>query len=314
MPPSDARETSPYAPWSRAEPRPAQAPPPAPPAEPLESPVRATSPAFGFENAWRLGARIFQRRYGSLTGASAMWVFAWLATSAIQQALAVMLAPPFGQLAAFIVGSVLQLLVLAPIMAGVLMMAAHAARGREIRVANAFAAYARLETIIAITIFTTLLGLAVSLPVVAAVAVLNANPGAAPAILGVLLGGIITLAGYVLILSRLGFAIVVALDPAWLAPGPLESLKLSWRITDRAYWPFLAVWITSALACAFSILMFGIGIVLVGFPLMMAVQGAAYALLVAGERPERCARCGCSLKGLPSRTCPECQTVAPRGD
>ncbi len=85
-------------------------------------------------------------------------------------------------------------------------------------------------------------------------------------------------------------------------------MKISWRITRRDWAMLVLLNILNGLIVIGSLVLLLIGALLLGAPLVIAVSGAAYGLVIAPYFSARCLACGYDLTGLVSDRCPECGT------
>lgn len=108
--------------------------------------------------------------------------------------------------------------------------------------------------------------------------------------------------------GRLMFSVFLMFDAP---PGSLEfidAMKLSWARSTPFAWSILGLLILSSLALVASVLLLGVGLLLVGVPLQAALMAAAYHTLLPRTGGRACTRCGYDLSHLPLGPCPECGT------
>ena len=92
--------------------------------------------------------------------------------------------------------------------------------------------------------------------------------------------GIFAVGMYFLILYSIRFylAPVVACDPSLGSPGFVECFKISFKATKGREGPILLFLIIIAVLAGLSILLLGVGFILIGMPLLIAGFGAVYHL------------------------------------
>ena len=191
-----------------------------------------------------------------------------------------------GQVAAGVMGLCLSVFFMCPLNAGVMLLGVHAHRGEPLHISEMFAGFRRYFAVLVIYLLNFLLMVACMLPMllgmVASALLVERIPFIGIALL--LVGAVVSLVLAVSVGVRLSFSFLACLDPRQKGPGPWESMCLSWRLTRPIVWRLALLYVLISLVALSSILMFGIGYVLVGWPLSIAMLGAAYALTV--ERPE----------------------------
>jgi hypothetical protein len=127
-----------------------------------------------------------------------------------------------------------------------------------------------------------------------------------PAIIGSIALVVLLVIGSV----RLAFSALVCLDPLWEGLDPWSCIKASWRITGPYVWPLFVVALAAGLIAAASVLLLGVGVILLGWPLSIAIMGAAYTLIVEQHITTTCPACGAALPD-PSAPCPSCGADLP---
>ncbi|MBY0312855.1 MAG: hypothetical protein K2W85_12360 [Phycisphaerales bacterium] len=104
---------------------------------------------------------------------------------------------------------------------------------------------------------------------------------------------------------RLGLAPLLVVDKRLPA---MDAIKLSWAWSGPLFWPMLLLSLLMFLLAIGSALLLGVGLVLLGLPLINCMQAHMYHRIVSGIDPNVCARCGYDLRGITAMRCPECGT------
>ena len=183
-----------------------------------------------------------------------------------------------------------------PTGAGFIWMGALAQREGPVPVMTFFAGYRRLASLVRVWLLQAAALFAAMLPALGMTFLLvadlafdlglntNAIQGGA---LGraVLFSSWFLCAGLAIWLSaRLVFAQLVCLDPDAPETGAVACLAESWHRTRGSALPLSLMLIAIGLATALSILLFGIGLLLLGMPFSIGVLGAAYHQLITTQR------------------------------
>ncbi|HVU62327.1 MAG TPA: hypothetical protein VHC70_00010 [Phycisphaerales bacterium] len=247
------------------------------------------------QGLWSESWQLMKREYGVLVGASALLVL--VEAIAIGANLGLRLGL-FGQIPA--------VLLLSPLSAGLYMMGVRVARGSRARIEDLFAAFGRYWTVVAISIVVTVASLVATLPIKISDAL---DPRHESPVLGcgsslIVLFVCVPLVFFLTI--RLWLASVVCLDDRVGKPGVRDSLLLSWVVGGQSFWPMLGVAFTMGLIMIGSILLVGVGIILLGAPLITCAFGVMYTRIVDSMPRPRCPDCGCDLSGSESVVCPVC--------
>ncbi len=186
------------------------------------------------------------------------------------------------------------LLVTIPIQQAGLTFAASKAAAGTVRVSDLFQGYRRLGMVLATgTVLMLAIGVAVGVACVPGVimmvmgAALQQKGAAAgiPLVVGgaVLMGAVLLLALW--LVYPYFYAPAVACDPAFGRPGFSECFRLSAQgLKGRVFGVFGFLFVIGVLAAA-SVLLLCIGYLLVGLPLLLAAQGAVYAICVRSHAP-----------------------------
>jgi hypothetical protein len=89
-----------------------------------------------------------------------------------------------------------------------------------------------------------------------------------------------------------------------------RALTTAWNLTRGRRLSMLALVVVAGIMAALTVLLLCVGIVLVGYPYLLAIIGSAAAMLIRPlEDPNRCPTCGYNRASLPR--CPECGTDNP---
>jgi hypothetical protein len=94
----------------------------------------------------------------------------------------------------------------------------------------------------------------------------------------ILFGVLLFMISAVYVNVRLYFALTIACDPEQGECGPLEALKRSWELTRGRFWVTFAFFVCLGLLVMATLLLFCIGLLIVGMPLLSAGYGAYYEL------------------------------------
>lgn len=188
-------------------------------------------------------------------------------------------------------GLVLQLLVGAPLFAGLVYAAAEIHDGRG-QLQDLFQGFRRYGSALlgALLLAGIYLACAVvsAVPVMLAVAIAAVAQGgrAAPAIAvfaGIAVMTIVLILLLALVLMRVLLAPVIAIDPRFGNPGVMEAFRISWRNTAGLGFSMLALLFVVGFVAALSVLLLCVGYVLVGIPLLASVLGAMYVMTQRGR-------------------------------
>ncbi len=101
-----------------------------------------------------------------------------------------------------------------------------------------------------------------------------------PLALIVLIAALFGIAWYFRVIVRCMFVAVVACDPAFHAPGIVDCFKISWLAMKGREASVIGFMAMIAILAYLSILLLGVGFIVIGFPLVMVALGAVYRLCV----------------------------------
>ena len=181
-----------------------------------------------------------------------------------------------------------------PAAAGFAWMGVTAQRPGPVPLSSFFSGYRRWATLIAVWFLEATAALAVLVPALLLTGLLFAQwglEGGFDSIRGgaMGIGAFVTIwaaaaAGASWVSIRLAFAQLVCLDPDAPDPGALGCLSESWSRTRGFAYSLYLTLLGVSLAVVLSILLLGVGLLLLGLPLAAGVIGAAYEQLVAQPR------------------------------
>jgi hypothetical protein len=196
---------------------------------------------------------------------------------------------------------------------GLLFVAVRAGRGEPIAFEHMFDGFRRYWPIVGTNALLALIFVGAIVPFAGAMGVAGAlSGGRASIVLVLVLIGLVTFAVLLALYVRLSFASVICLDPA-AGEGVTGAIQRSWRITGPYWGPLTVLYIVLWLVMMGSFLLFCVGLVLLGLPLVLAITGAAYAALMPTQHMPRCGQCGYDTSGLNTRICPECGSMLDSG-
>jgi hypothetical protein len=104
--------------------------------------------------------------------------------------------------------------------------------------------------------------------------------GESALILAGLIGGLLMIAllmvGAALVVMRLFFVPLVAIDPALGSMGVARAINYSWRASKGCGWSMTGALIVFSLIAALSFLLLCVGYIFIGLPLLMAMLAVMY--------------------------------------
>jgi len=261
------------------------------------SPVQSWTLARGFEllKAWRGPC------WGALVLIGLIWLLASLPDLAMSVVLAAMEdeATSDEQIGLRALGSVLtlvsSLLVDVPLGASIAVIGASAIRG-DLRVGDMFMAYRRYFGVLwASMLFgvCVVLGyIVIILPFIVMPLALMAGykPGssvsavALPAVTVVSVGLGLVLAFFVIRwIIRNAFAISIVCDPMYRSVKVREAFRMSAAAVRGREGSVFIFYLVTGLLAALTVLLLGVGLLLIGWPLLVCAQGAMYHVLIRGQ-------------------------------
>ncbi len=222
---------------------------------------------FSVSAACSAGWTILRRRYLLLVGLSCLYLVLIVAASCV----------PFGTI------------LLLPFIAGCIHVGVRDWRGQPVTTGDAFAVYkTRFLDLLVVGLLLSLTGIVSVVPAMLGVFALIALPAAIEndatalaIVLGLAGGGFILVALLIstYLASRLTFAHFIVLDRAEPGFYAVEAFKESWALTRPHHLGLFVLFVLLTLISTLSLLLLGIGFVLLGTPLWFAVVAGAYVLL-----------------------------------
>ncbi|MCE7974401.1 MAG: hypothetical protein DYG92_08805 [Leptolyngbya sp. PLA1] len=116
---------------------------------------------------------------------------------------------------------------------------------------------------------------------------------------------LVSMIGMMYIQARLMHAPLLIYDAPAGSLDMIECLKMSWGRTGPFAWSLVGFLLLMALVAMGSILLLGIGLLLVGIPFAVACTAVAYCTLFPQSSP-LCPKCGYDLSRIGGPRCPEC--------
>jgi hypothetical protein len=284
---------------------------------------------YSFSNAFSKGLELFRTIWGPLVLMTLVVIGVSILSFLLQQGAILAFQSWVGMVMSYVLNFAFSVLVMLPLIAGCMIIVAERIRGRtNVGVGDIFgltfgARYAGV--MIAGLLFTLamyLAGLIIVSPLIATGliggATLTPGPGGVTQVQGVTfglaigLGLLFCLVGGIAIyyfMARFSVAVPLALDTRVASMGTIDCFRASWHLTKGKGWSILGLGLVTGILSALTVLLLCIGIVLVGYPLLLATFGAAYAMIVQPlVKRDVCTSCGFDLAGNTSGTCPECGT------
>jgi hypothetical protein len=264
---------------------------------------------LSFDGLLAEGWRLMASNYGQLLGVVGVWIGISIAGSVVSAGLEQIHA------AISVMWDLVTLfLVDAPLYAGVAMFGLRLARGERPAfdaMFDGFRSYGPvvLANLIKLPLIAVALLIAV-LPFAAIVGLSGAVERGAPPVALVTLvvgfGGLVALGVYLFLFARLLLTDILILDNFGPRPGPIDALRLSWRVTGPVTLTLMGLFLLGALIAIGTTLMLLIGLLLLGLPLLVALGGVSVRrMLESLDRPV-CNHCGFDLSATTTPNCPEC--------
>lgn len=252
-----------------------------------------TGEGYSFGAAMSHGWATMTGQYGPLAGGAAMLLGAVLVGSFVP-----------------IVSSFIGILAM-PFWVTLTYMNVRASRGERVGATQFFTMKgATFGWLLLIGLLMSLVQIAGVIPLTAIliIAIVAGTGGADPAIvLAVAIpAGLLSLVAAMYLQARFGFAGLLFLDAPEGSLDVIEAMKLSWRRTGPHAWSLLGLQLVLMTISLASMLMLCVGFFLLGLPLMIAAQAAAYDLICPGAAGPRCRQCGYDRTATPGMPCPEC--------
>lgn len=228
---------------------------------------------------------VLKNNYGTILGAVAILIICAVVVSLVSTVIDEVLVDEDDiiQPASMLTG----LFVLTPLYVGPALLAAMRYRaGRGSGVASGstgtvFAGFTRYPTVLGIAAIINGVQWALMITIGLIVWGASASMGmAAAAIIGLVLG----LPMYVVMIwlsIRIGFAMLLSVDPMGTKPGAIEAIGQSWRLTAGHAWMLFAIGIVLGLVVFLSMLLLVLPAIFYGIPLALCGWGVMY-MLVAG--------------------------------
>ena len=199
------------------------------------------------------------------------------------------------------IGFILQVLVGLPLFAGLVGAAGNAVRGRT-EIGDLFMGFRRYGTVLLASLVLMAIGTALTVAAYLVALVVATIFGFSGAFAGGLAGGgngapigfgaaflgfavalLVAFLLVALVLVRVVFVPAMVADPALGTLSVGEALSRNWQQTRGLGFSLVALSIVTSFLAALSILLLCVGYVLVGLPLLIAVLGAAYELVIRGK-------------------------------
>jgi hypothetical protein len=264
---------------------------------PFVRPSETWTLARGFDllKAWRGPC------WGTLVLIGLIWLVALLPGAAMRAVLAIMEAEVTSdeQIGLrglrSVVTLVSSLLVDVPLQASIAVIGASAIRG-DLRVGDMFMAYRRYLGVLGACILfgagVALGYIVIMLPFLVVPLALMAGytPGSsvsAGALLAVTVGGVVlslVLAYFVIRrIIRFAFAIPIVCDPAYRSVKVFEAFRMSAAAVRGREGSVFVFYLVTGLLAALTVLLLGVGLLLIGWPLLVCAQGAMYHVLIRNQ-------------------------------
>jgi hypothetical protein len=255
-------------------------------------------PDYSFDNAFSRGWQAFKGSYGLVLGAVMTLIGINIALGVVGLI--------FENALGFDPIGIAEALFLSPMLnAGMILLTAMIVRGHAPPYQALFHGFSRYGTIFLVNLVVIACMIGLGLLLLPGFLMLLAGSHDVGIIL-LVIGGICFIPAAIFLQSRIGFAVVIAADPGADCAGVSDALRQSWRMTEKHWLSLIGLYFVLGLISIASTLLLILPLFFFGMPLMMAVIGAAYALLANRLGGGVCTLCGYDLSGSPGGRCPEC--------
>lgn len=278
---------------------------------------------YSFGNAFEAGFRLLTAHYGMVLLVSLIYFFATIINTVVSFVL-----DSIVPLAGTLVSLAAQFLLLLPLFSGCMWCMVRGLRGQRVDPSGIGRAFERYGQVVAVHVLSLLVILGLILVPSCFLGVLvtafqagargSMGPGGGTAQATMLAAWSILIVGALALLlvvsyvqARLLCASVLVLDAAVGEHDAIMALKRSWKLTGGLVGlSLLALNVVVMILSLLTILLLGVGYLLLGIPVWFTVLSAAYVQLVEPLRaslPAQCQSCGYLRAGLPKQApCPEC--------
>jgi hypothetical protein len=254
---------------------PSELPPPLPPPITIEPPaVSLALPPYSFNQAWERGWQVFGAQYPVLLGATGILVGAQVFNTLVQNVL-LKPSPLFSLAFAFLY----YLCVGLPLTAGLQMVAVRAARGGKATLADLILGYARIGWLLLWTLLAGCVVMAALVPAGLVAWAVYALAGPDIMLAALLVMGVVYTAVSLCLCMRFFYVTSFLLDPLLPRTDLFGAIVSSWRLTAGIWPSLLGLYIVVAFLTFATVFLLCIGVVLLGYPMLLAITGAAYALI-----------------------------------
>lgn len=215
-----------------------------------------------------------------------------------------------------VLGIAVGVLIMTPLWSGVVLTGARLARNERADWRDVMAGFARLGPVITVAVVFALLHALLQIAAnvsdfgieAAMSGRLASGPGDAAAGAAGTLMFLIAVLARVVAEIRLWPATVVCIDPRFDEVRPVEAVISAWVYTRGQFWRLLGAGVTIGLVVFGSVLLAGIGVILLGMPLAICAWGVVYARLIDAQDRAVCPACGAGLRTPGGDRCPACGT------
>lgn len=255
-----------------------------------------SSSAFSIGSAISLGWAAMTSQYGPLLAVTVIFLLIQVGASLV---------------GAVIPGaSLITGVFLAPLTVSLAYIYVRAVRGSKVEVADLFGHLkVNYWNLVLLQLILVGISIVVLIPVgilIAAALLLGAAVDSVAGVVGAVVVGVVAVLALAYVGVRLGYGGLLYLDAP---PGSLEvidALRLSWRRTAPYALPLIAMAILLGFIVMASGLLLCVGAILLGMPLALAVNAAAYDLICPTPDSGRCDKCGYDCRAVVTGVCPEC--------